>query len=397
MELATVGERYRVNSIDILRGLVMVIMALDHVRDFFHNQAFISNPTDPASTTPILFFTRWITHYCAPVFVFLAGTSAYLSGLKKSKKQLSGFLLKRGLWLILVEVLIITLGLSFNPFYNMLFLQVIWAIGISMVLLGLMIWLPFKVILVIGLVIVFGHNLLDAAEAARNQQVGFWWDLLHHGSFAVYPITQNHVVAIFYPFAPWTGIMALGYCLGRLYQNDIEPAVRSKWLIYMGISTFVVFIFIRLMNVYGDPSPWTTQNNSIRTIFSFLNVTKYPPSLSFTCMTLGPALFFLAFLERIRNAITGFFATFGRVPFFYYVVHFYLIHTICVIGFFFAGYTIDQAVTPQFPFVFRPPTFGYDLWVVYILWVVVILLMYPMVRWYNKYKRSHQQWWLSYL
>src|SRR5687767_1352650 len=170
------APRYRIHSIDILRGIVMVIMALDHTRDFFHNEAFTRDPLDAATTDPLLYFTRWITHFCAPVFVFLAGTSAYLSGRKKTKKELSAFLFKRGLWLVLVEVLIVTLGISFNPLYNAIFLQVIWAIGISMILLSLLIWLPFKVILVIGLIIVFGHNLLDYPEAERNGNVGFWWD-----------------------------------------------------------------------------------------------------------------------------------------------------------------------------------------------------------------------------
>ena len=394
---STLAPRYRVNSIDILRGIVMVIMALDHVRDFFHDQAFIANPTDPATATPAIFFTRWITHYCAPVFVFLAGTSAYLSGLKRTKRELSSFLLKRGFWLVLVEVFIVSLGITFNPLYNIVFLQVIWAIGISMIFLGLFIWLPFKAILLIGLIIVFGHNLLDALEAERNQQVGFWWDLIHHGSFAIYPVTENHVVALLYPFMPWVGVMMLGYCFGRLYRMDFDPVARKKWLIYIGVTTIIVFVVVRLINQYGDPSPWMQQKNSWRTFLSFLNVTKYPPSLTFTSMTLGPAILLLAFIEQISNVVTRFFATFGRVPFFYYVIHFYLIHALCVMVFFLSGYTTDQIVTPQFPFLFRPPTFGFDLWVVYLVWILVIAIMYPLVRWFNRYKMTNTQWWVSYV
>ena len=389
--------RYRINSIDILRGLVMVIMAIDHTRDYFHIGAFTGDPLDPATTTPALYFTRWITHYCAPVFVFLAGTSAYLSGLKKTKNELSIFLFKRGLWLVLVEVLIVTLGISFNPLYNAIFLQVIWAIGISMILLSLLIWLPFKAIMAIGLLIVLGHNLLDYPEAARNGNVGFWWDLLHKGNFAIYPIGNNHALVIIYPFLPWVGIMTLGYCFGALYQRKVDPAVRRKWLFALGAGAIVLFIVLRFINGYGNPLQWTAQQDTWKNIFAFLNVQKYPPSLMFTTMTLGPAMIALALLEKVQNRVTAFFAIYGRVPFFYYIAHFYLIHLLCAIAFFATGHTTDQIVTPQFPFLFRPPTFGFSLGVVYLVWIFVIAILYPLVKKYDAYKQRNKKWWLSYL
>ena len=391
------STRYRVSSIDILRGIVMVIMAIDHTRDFFHEGAFTADPLDPATTNPALFFTRWITHYCAPVFVFLAGTSAYLSGLKKTKKELSSFLFKRGLWLVLVEVLIVTLGITFNPLYNAIFLQVIWAIGISMILLSLLIWLPFKAILTIGLIILLGHNLLDYPEAARNGNVGFWWDLLHKGSFAIYPIDSDHALIIVYPFLPWVGIMTLGYCFGALYRREVDPGARRKWLFILGTSAIIFFVVLRMINSYGNPFQWNPQPDGWKTVFAFLNVQKYPPSLMFSTMTLGPALIALALLEKVQNRVTRFFAIFGRVPFFYYIVHFYLIHLLCVIAFFATGHTTDQIVTPQFPFLFRPPTFGFNLAIVYAVWMFVIAILYPLVKRYDVYKQRNKKWWLSYL
>ena len=217
------ANKGRVQSIDIVRGIVMIIMALDHVRDFFHNDAFLHDPLNATTTTPMLYFTRWVTHFCAPVFVFLAGTSAYLSGKRKTKAELSGFLIKRGFWLILIEVVVITFALTFNPFYNNIILQVIWAIGSSMVLLGLAVRLPYKVIFAIGLLIVLGHNLLDYPENARNQQVSFIWDLLHNGRFDAYSVGANRTLLIIYAFIPWTGIMLMGYCAGRLFEPVFDP------------------------------------------------------------------------------------------------------------------------------------------------------------------------------
>ena len=388
--------KQRINSIDFLRGLVMVIMALDHVRDFFHAEAFTGDPTDLQTTTPVIFFTRWITHYCAPIFVFLSGTSAFLSGQRRTKKELSLFLLKRGFWLVLMEVFIVTLGWTFNPFYNAIILQVIWAIGVSMMLLSALIWLPFKVILGLGLLIVFGHNLLDSLEVARGGQVGLFWDAAHISRFSAYSISPGHAILFVYAFMPWTGVMLLGYCFGSLYKKDIPLDFRKRMLLALGLAAILSFVVVRFMNQYGDPAPWSEQRNGTYTLLSFLNVTKYPPSMMYTLMTIGPAILFLAFFENMQGRFSKFFITFGRVPLFYYVLHIYLIHLLCVVFFFASGYGAGDIVSPT-PFLFRPLNFGYDLWAVYGIWAVVIAILYPLCRWYDKYKSTHNHWSLSYL
>src|SRR6185436_11216543 len=238
----------RIESIDILRGIVMVIMALDHVRDYFHISANTADPLDPATTTFFLFFTRWITHFCAPVFVFLSGTSIYLQSQRKTKKELSTFLITRGLWLIFVEVVIVTFAWSFNPNYTFHFLQVIWTIGISMVLLGLLIYLPFNVLLALGLLIVLGHNLLDIPESAPGFEAGFWWDLLHHGAFVPYAYAPNHSLFLVYPFVAWLGLMILGYCFGVFFTEKFSTEERKKILVRLGAGLIIFFIALRFTN-----------------------------------------------------------------------------------------------------------------------------------------------------
>lgn len=386
----------RVQSIDILRGIVMIIMALDHVRDYFHNDAFQHDPLDPGTTTPILYFTRWITHFCAPTFVFLAGTSAYMIGLRKTKAELSSFLMKRGLWLVLIEVVVISLGWTFNPLYNTIIFQVIWAIGISMLLLGLAVRLPYGVIFAIGALIVFGHNILDYPEAAHKHEVGFLWDLLHDSRFDTFTFAPNRVLIVAYAFLPWTGIMFMGYAAGKLFEPTVDTHKRQKTLLILGTGLIVLFVVLRLLNGYGNPLPWTSQQNGMATFLSFMNVHKYPPSLMYACITIGPALVVLALLEHVQNRFTEFVKVFGRVPFFYYVLHLYLIHILTVILFYASGYGTKDIVG-QTPFLFRPLTFGYDLWIVYVIWIAVILILYPLCKWYNKYKSQHTQWWLSYI
>ena len=386
----------RVQSIDVLRGIVMIIMALDHVRDYFHTDAFQHDPLDPATTTPFLFFTRFITHFCAPTFVFLAGTSSYLVGLRRTKADLSGFLIKRGLWLILIEVTLISFGWTFNPLYNTIIFQVIWAIGISMVLLGLAVRLPYGVIFALGALIVLGHNMLDYPEATRNHTVPFFWDLLHDARFDPYNFAPNRTLVIAYAFLPWTGIMFMGYCAGKLFAPTVESFKRQKALVGIGLGLIVLFVALRLLNAYGNPLPWAPQKDGLATFLSFMNVHKYPPSLMYCCITLGPALIMLALLENVQNRFTSFVKVFGQVPFFYYVLHLYLIHIFTVIAFYASGYGAKDIVSPS-PFFFRPIQFGYGLGWVYLIWAVVVLALYPLCRWYNKYKSTHTQWWLSYL
>jgi len=401
-----ITNRSRINSIDILRGIIMVIMALDHVRDFFHKvvieggSSVATGPTDLDTTTPILFFTRWITHFCAPIFLFLAGASAYLMSLKKSKAELSSFLIKRGVWLVLVEIIIVTLGWTFNPLFNVIILQVIWAIGISMIILGLLIYLPFKIIFLIGFIIVFGHNLLDYPQVNSGLKGGFLADLLYFSNFSVYNIDKNHIIFIVYSFLPWTGVMLLGYCFGKLFSSSFSTVQRKKILLGMGSGLVVLFVALRFINMYGDPVPWSTHpRGAVFSFLSFININKYPPSLDFLCITIGAGMILLAILEEVKNSVTDFFRIYGRVPMFYYILHFYIIHALVVIVFFISGYNTSQIVTPNNPFLFRPSDFGFNLWGVYAVWAFVVIALYPLCKKYDRYKTANasKKWWLSYL
>jgi uncharacterized membrane protein len=403
MENPALG-RQRIQSIDILRGLVMVIMALDHVRDFFYKVqlddagAAATGPTDLATTYPALFFTRWITHFCAPIFVFLAGASIYLMSRKKSKAELSRFLITRGLWLIFVEVIIITLGWTFNPFFNLFILQVIWAIGASMVVVGLLIYLPYKALFVIGAIIVFGHNLLDYPSFNAGIKGTVLGNLFYFSNFNVYELFKDHYVIIVYAFLPWTGVMLLGYCFGKLYEQGVDAAWRRKKLIQIGGGLLVLFVVLRFINMYGDPVPWASQpRGPVYTFLSFMNVNKYPPSLCFLSVTIGGGMLFLAFIEKVQNRFTSIMNVYGRVPMFYYILHFYFIHIFVVIVFYLQGFGNNDIVTPNVPFLFRPNSFGFPLWGVYTVWIFLVAILYPLCKKYNKYKSTHQNWWLSYL
>jgi len=402
--METAIQKNRIQSIDILRGLVIVIMALDHVRDFFYKADIgqaadaAMNPTNLETTYPMLFFTRWITHFCAPIFVFLAGTSIYLICLRKPKKELSLFLIKRGLWLIFLEVTIITLGWSFNPFYNVLILQVIWAIGASMVLLGVLIHLPYKIILVIGLIIVAGHNAMDFPSVSEGLKGSIISDLFYFSNFSIYTIAPNHIFIIVYAFLPWTGVMLLGFCFGKLFEPGYEPEQRKKVLIQLGSSIIIFFILLRFINIYGDPVPWSIQPRGfIFTVLSFFNLNKYPPSLLFLCMTIGPGLLVLAFIEKIQNKFTSIMNVYGKVPFVFYMIHFYLIHSLVVVVFYLQGFGSAEIISPNNPFFFKPNGFGFGLWGVYAVWAIVIVALFPVCKKYGLYKSSHHQWWLSYL
>jgi uncharacterized membrane protein len=396
-------EKSRISSIDLVRGIVMVIMALDHVRDFFHVSAFVFDPADPGQTSPLLFFTRWITHFCAPTFVLLSGTGIRLSLQRKSKKELSRFLWTRGLWLILLEFTFVRFSFFFNLYYDMTIVQVIYTIGISMIFMAALIHLKPSLLLALGLVITLGHNLLDPIQLEPGHPLYFVWSFIHQADML--QIAPGKYFFMRYPFLPWLGIMLLGYGLGGWYGKDVDPLRRRTWLLRTGVSVTLAFITLRLLNVYGDPSPWTVQvRGGIYTFLSFLNCTKYPPSLLYSLMTLGPVLITLALLETVRMPALRPFTVFGRVPMFYYLFHFYLIHTLSILAFIvvrhkgFADmnfYFIDGRPTGFFGGV--PFSAGYDLPWVYVIWMAVILLCYPVCRWYNRYKSTHDHWWLSYL
>jgi len=376
----------------------MIIMALDHSRDYFHFDAFLHDPLVPATTSVPLYLTRWVTHFCAPVFVFLAGTSSFLQGLRKTPKELGTFLITRGLWLVFVETYIMSFAFTFDIHYGFILLQVIWAIGVSLIIIGAMLWMPFNLILATGILIVSGHNVLDYAEANHRGAFGFAWDLAHRGNFGGYAV-GGHRLAILYPFLPWTGLMMLGYCLGKLFKPDVKIDYRKKILTRSGIGLILLFVFLRAINRYGDPHPWTTQQNLLLTFLSFMNVSKYPPSLLFLCITIGPALLFLSGFESVKNRLSEIITVYGRVPFLYYVLHFYILHFISGIFFFIRGHAFSEGLkgVPNFPFRFLIAGEGIHLWQVYIVWMAVVVALYPVCKWFSDYKMNHKKWWLSYL
>jgi len=394
MQQALLQNQKRITSVDLLRGAIMIIMALDHTRDFFHVGAQTGNPLDLSITTPILFFTRWITHFCAPVFVFLSGTSAFLQSARKSKKELSIFLITRGLWLILAEVTIVNLLLTFDINFSFIALEVIWAIGISMVILGLMIWLPFEIILAVGALIVLGHNALDFYEKDQTTPFSATYNLIHRQGF--HPLWGRQLL-ILYPFLPWAGLMMLGYCLGKVLRNN-DAAWRKRFLIIAGMSTIALFIILRFINVYGDPSAWSPQPNRFFTFLSFINSTKYPPSLFFMCMTIGPALLLMAWWDEIQNGFTKIVSVYGRVPFFYFLAHLFVIHLFSAVTYFMRGHSFAEGVNPTAFIKFIQPGEGVQLRYVYIIWLAVVIILYPVCKWYDRYKTDHKEKkWLSYL
>jgi uncharacterized membrane protein len=377
--------RVRLDSIDLLRGLVMVLMALDHVRIFFTDFRF--DPVDLAHTYPAMFITRWITHFCAPVFLLLAGTGAYFISGRLDRASLSRFLLTRGVWLVLLEVTLINLIWSFDPLYRGgIHLQVIWAIGCSMIVLSALVRLQVAVVGGTGLLLIFGHNAFDGLTPA---DFGAWaplWTVLH------VPGMLARGIFVSYPLIPWVGVMAVGYALGAVYSL---PAVRRR-LILVGIggAALMGFFALRAVNIYGDPSPWTTQSSPALTAMSFMDVTKYPPSLLFLLATLGPALIALAAFEIARGPVAVFLITFGRVPFFFYVLHIALAHFVAGVAALVFGH--GTYVLTHFPWT-PPPGWGVGLPGVYAIWACLVLALYPACRWFSDVKRRRADWWLAYL
>ncbi|HEY0653870.1 MAG TPA: heparan-alpha-glucosaminide N-acetyltransferase domain-containing protein [Chryseosolibacter sp.] len=385
----------RVQSIDLLRGIVMIIMALDHVRDYFHADAFLYNPLNLESTSVSLFFTRWVTHFCAPVFVFLAGTSAYLVGSRKGKTELTSFLFKRGVWLLVLEFTVINIAWFFNFEFSLIALTVIWALGIGMIALAGAIHLPFKVILALAIVMIAGHNVLDPIKLGTDTP-GVLWALLHeYKGFQLQPF----FLFVGYPVIPWIGIMLLGYCFGTLYLPSADASHRKKILLQTGIAMVVGFVILRLLNAYGDPFPWTVQKTPVFTFLSFINVTKYPPSLDYILVMLGPALIFLAVTENWRGKINQYVIALGRVPMFYYITHLYLIHIIAVVAALATGFEFSDMIFNTW--VTDSPNlrgYGFNLGVTYLVWIAVVLALFPLCLWYDRYKlKNKHKWWLSYL
>jgi uncharacterized membrane protein len=391
------SQTVRVESIDFLRGLVMIIMALDHVRMYFALGTWYAEPTDLATTTPLLFFTRWITHFCAPVFVFLAGTSAFLYGMKKTNiKDTAWFLLTRGLWLVFVELIIVNFAWTFDLTYSFLILQVIWAIGISMVVLSGLVFLPRSLIFAVGMILVFSHNLLDPITVQGSSIPDMIWYTLHQPNAVSLDGTLINFV---YPVLPWIGLMALGYAFGTFYQQDFPVEQRRRWLLGIGVAATLLFILLRGFNLYGEPREWDARSSPVFTLLSFLNTTKYPPSLHFLLMTMGPALIFLALIEPFGKRLPKPVIVFGRVPFFFYILHLYIIHGLAMLLLAYQGRQAGEYIFSAENLISgRLSNFGLSLGVVYVVWGIVVILLYPLCRWYQRYRENHPaKWWLSYL
>lgn len=382
--LPTAHARVRLHSIDALRGLVIVLMALDHVRDYFTAARF--DPLDLTQTDPALFMTRWITHLCAPVFIFLAGVSAFLMSRRMEIGDLRRFLFTRGAWLIVLEVTVVNFAWNFNFRYEAgLALQVIWAIGVSMIVLGAMARLPISVIGAIGVLLVVGHNSLDGVAAESFGSWSWLWMVLHgQGSIGS--------VFIFYPLIPWIGVMALGFWAGQIFE--MAPWRRQWILVASGLLCLFAFVALRAANVYGDPDPWTSQPNALLTFLSFIKVHKYPPSLLYLLATLGIGALLLAALENMSGRMMDLLRTFGRVPLFFYVTHFALAHLLAGVLALMLGFGTDVLTRI---FLFLPDGWGFGLIGVYTAWIVVLVLLYPACRWFGRLKQRRTDWWLSYL
>lgn len=375
----------------------MVLMALDHVRDYFHQGAFVYDPTDLETTTPILFFTRFVTHFCAPVFIFLTGTSASLFGQSRSKGELSRFLWTRGLWLIFVEIVIMNFLWWFDPGYGFINLQVIWAIGLCMIFLSGLIHLPRNVLIALSLLIIFGHNSLDGITTEGNSFSSILWYLFHQPNFM--QVSETRMIAFYYPVLPWIATMALGYCFGFMFHKGFDPVLRKRNLLILGFSSISAFLIIRAINAYGDPAPWSEQKNLLFTLMSFINVSKYPPSLLYLLITIGPTFIVLYLLENFKSQATDFLLVFGRVPFFYYVLHVLVIHSAALLTLAALGKDLEMMIiTPEALTTDKMADYGYSMWVVYIVWILVVLFLYPLSKKYMTYKLIHKEkWWLSYL
>lgn len=383
----------RIQSVDLFRGLVMIIMALDHTRDYFHWSAMFFDPMDSAHSTPAIFLTRWITHFCAPTFVFLAGTSAWFVSRRRSTKALSWFLLSRGLWLVFLEVTVVSFGWLFSSDLPGFDLGVIWALGVSMIVLAGLVWLPRIAIAVFGFVLVFGHNAFDKVHFKGNAL----WSLLHDGGpFQLSPQIGGYVV---YPLVPWIGLMALGFCFGLVY-TDFDAAKRKRFLITIGVSSIALFLLLRLTNVYGEQYKFQWEGSWMWTVLYVLNVSKYPPSLLYLLMTLGPGFLFLAFTENAKGKIVDAISVFGRVPLFYYLAHLFLIHALAMLAAEFTGFDWRYLWQMDDFIIFVPELkgYGFPLWGVYLVWIFVVAMLYPFCRWYDAYKlQNKQKVWLSYL
>jgi len=383
------ARRARIESVDLLRGVVMVLMALDHVRDYV---GLPLSPTNLATTTVPLFFTRWITHICAPTFFLLTGTGAYLSLGRKSKRELSRFLWTRGLWLIFLEIVPERcLGLQFNFDYRVTLVLILWALGWAMIVLSVLVFLPDWAVTTFGALLICCHNLLDGIQSTNPLFI-----LLHQQ--ATLFTAGQHTVFVAYPLVPWVGVTAVGYGLGQIYRW--APDRRRSFLLRVGLALIAVFVVLRAINGYGDPNRWATQKSAAMTVVSFLNATKQPPSLLFLLMTLGPAMLGLYVFDRRTPQFLRPVLTIGKVPLFYFLLHIPFIHllavAICYVRYGHVYWMFQSPDVTTMPFT-PPPGWGFSLPWVYLMWVAVVIALYPLCKWWADVKQRSSNPWLSYL
>jgi len=382
-------RRARVASLDVMRGLVMVVMALDHVRDFWSSAQI--DPTDAAHTTPALFATRWVTHLCAPWFMLLAGAGAYLA--HRDRTAQTRFLVTRGVWLIVLELTIVKLCWEGpDTSWTWFRLLVLWALGVSMIALAALQRLPMKALIALAVAMIVGHDLLDRIDPDALGPFAGAWRVLHvPGPLGARP-GEGLGGFVLYPLVPWIGVMALGYAFGAWVETPAlrdDPRRRSRTFAVAGAAMLALFVAIRAFDVYGDPSPWSHQATAARTVMSFLELSKYPPSLDYLLATIGVGLLVLAALEHLRDPIAQVLRVYGRVPLFYYVLHLFVIATSALIGF--------VVSTGAWPDHASHSGWGYDLPVVYLVWALVVIALYVPCRWFAGVKQRRRDWWLGYL
>ena len=384
----------RIDVIDFARGLVMIIMALDHTRDFMHIHSLAQNPTNLATTTPILFFTRWITHLCAPTFVFLSGVSAFIVFKKDGNySKSSSFLLTRGLWLIILEFTLVNLALTFDIQFRTFMLEVIGAIGFGFIILALLLKLRAKWIGMIGLVIIAGYELLQYLPVSNPLLKTVISSLF---TLNVFPVTPHHNFLTGYPPIPWLGIMLTGFGAGHFFESDLHK--RRRTFLATGLVALVLFITIRFLNIYGEPVKWSVQKNGLFTFLSFMNVSKYPPSLLFCLVTLGVTCLILFFADGVKNKFTQLVSVYGQVPLFYFLVHLYILHTLMLVIMFLQGFSWSELIFENFNLGRPKAESGVSLGVIYIIWLSVVIALYPLCKWYGNYKATHKKKkWLRYL
>jgi len=378
----------RIESIDVTRGLVMVVMALDHVRDFMHTTSMNQDPLNLQTTTTMLFMTRWITHLCAPTFVFLSGVSAYMSFKRDNNIKVSRrFLLTRGLWLVLLEFTVINFALWFDIHFRFLLLEVIGSIGLSFIVLALLLKIPSRIIGIIGITIIFTHNLLQGITLPQNPVIIFFSSILFRPDMMT--VTPDLSSFTAYPVLPWLGIMLVGFACGELFE--LSPEKRRVLFLKLGIASLTLFTIVRFLNFYGDPSKWSVQKSSIFTFLSFINTSKYPPSLLFSLLFIGFSFIILYVAEKSRNRLTEILSVFGKVPLFYFIIHLYIIHSLMFVMLFIQGISSKEFLFGVFNNG-RPKTGeGVELYIIYLVWIGVVLLLYPICRWYGNYKAVHKE------